>query len=338
MVKQGFVFSFIALVVVLIFGLIISIFASQVSTSEQPDFGEKAQAIDRFHDLLIDFYLPQVFISSVSATFRELAVIAGTHGLLVPENSFNYTYRSLLENGNFIHLGRAYGAMQNRSLHNWTTRFENQIQEVYLADGESVSIIPDYSSIILFQTDPWVVIAQGYFNITVITKDFTMRDERIFLKVSVPIEGFIDPYYAAYSRGALNILFQSHDEILTDDWNLDILRDSLSQKKYYRSPRGSSFLERFQNKTGGNFVAGVESFIDPAWLNGPLVAYNATRDRRAFIDHYFFSDAFVGCAFETDANYFIYEIQGLPSARFDLNSTVRYLGTDRAIPLNRTCP
>lgn len=330
MVKKAFVFSFIAIIVVFVFGIIISIFITSIVNPTEPDFAYKARALNQFYDLLIDHYVPQILKSSSAATLRELADIAGTHGLLVNETEFQNTYRSLLYQGFFEYDSEIYGNMseKNATLEYWTNFLENRIRSLYLIDRDIIEINPVYNSIVFSQNDPWNIQITAIFDILLSTDDFSLSD-RFTFRVTLPIEDFVDPLYAAHSFGNLNHKIQGVDEVITSDWSLGQFSQAVTGGNYYRSSRAPSFLDRFQNRTLPNSFAGIESFINPVWLSNQLVHYNTTRNSRSHIDYLFFSNAYADCVSPITSDRMIYRIDAegiLEDARFDFQTAIRYLG------------
>jgi hypothetical protein len=345
--KKGIVFSIVAIILVIFFMLIYTTVSNEYVQGTETYLLFKAKSAGGYESQIVNYYLPIALKQSSYAAIYAMINFTGVDNTYIPPSEFQNVFRSLVKNGNFSYNDgmNTYNwsinasKMENKTLSKWVTNLSinlsdsiSTLAEETTAFGfnDSLTIVPDYDELYIYQSSPWEITVISLFNVTFLSSEFQITNLQKPVVVKIPIIGMRDPNLLVNSHGSLEIEIHNETEII-NVWDISKLKSAIKNHKYYASSRAPEFLMRFQNVTNSS-SNGIETFIDPVWVNTSLIDFNSTYMERSYVDFMFFNKT--NCKFEDDSLKYLYNVSDISNLssyqgfRLDLNSTVKYVGID----------
>ncbi len=347
--KKGFFFSFISILIVIIFGIIISGLVSSLSIKDTSSVLNRVESFSSYYELIKTSYIKSSIDISTRAVLNSMTTYVTSIQKPIPQDKLKFVYRSLYENGNFYFIYDSYeyncsslceNIMTNKTLSYLLSLLENSSNDV-IFHSKNYTLDVNFNSINLKQSSPWEVDFEGYFKILLNSTDFYIFDENLFVETSVSIINLNDPLYGYNSGDFSKKIFQNDNlnSNFKNNWNLKILNETLINQQFFQTDRGLSFLMRLMNVTedsSSKDISRIASFISPELisknLTSPLFQFNDSRKSRSFLDYSFFKNDFYSCKDQNLPENFLYKLVNVSANetyidfRLSLNQSITLLG------------
>lgn len=346
--KKGFAFSLIAVILVVLFGTVISSFLSESQFETEFSFESKVESLNSYYELVKENYLEILLEISGRAALETISEVVKEEQIFINESDLEKVFIDLLIYGNFSYGSIDYpGAgifpsMVNKTLPHLVEKLENDSREhVFYSDGFNVGVVEDNFEVL--QDSPWTVRFQIQFDLNYSSDEFNISNYKEFVYSDVSIVGVLDPLVGYYGNVSKPINYsEDYSSIysLNNTWDLDALNDSLMEQNFVQSDRGMSYLMRLTNSSNSSFSSPssrIESFILPYHLSNFSSYYSSdlqiTNHSRSFVDYLYFRDDYSICTVSDVSEELLYKINNISRGdfsdfRLDLNSTIFYLGND----------
>lgn len=335
--KKAFIFSVLSMIIVFVFGVLVSVLTTNVSLYSQPASLSEAEFIDYYYELLQDHYLPSILKVSTTHVLSSMNDYVYTSGNYFPAENFSLFYEALYENGTFDitidATNYAFSGTMHNTLSNWSLFLENTTGAILRVPSGGVTITPLYETIVLSQEVPWEVDVSMRYNVSFIAGDVHIFNDAMPISTTVSILGFKDPLlFGTYGQ---NITIKNSTSVL-NEWDVNQLEFFVNTSTFVQNDHGPSFLMRLANERNFSKLqtgtsSGMQFFINPylAELLG-----ESSMQKRSFVDYHFIDNSFSNCAISDDSFDTLYNITTLyvnssyPSFILDLNNSLLYLGDD----------
>jgi hypothetical protein len=323
--KHAFFFTFLAILVIILLYIIVQTESLVENRDERLLVQERIDSISGLLTELEEEMLPDI-LTSVSQ--RSLYIMANhtnaTQSFWASKDAFEASFRELAYNGTLS--GTPQDALENQTILALLDMFSEAVQDAYHI---TFNISIDNESIRIIQQTPYSV---GVFaNLTFSAQDkeatWLAKQETVFGNFS--IIGFMDPYYAVWTKGNYTQYINKTNTSWDNDWDVFRLNKTIQRHLYASSTIAPSFLQRFYNDTNAS-SAGIESFIDADTLKDHIAEDYinfSTAHNRSYVDHLFFRVPWE-CWDYIDVNntqaYDLHSIQGIDITGFRLEDEHLY--------------
>ncbi len=247
--KKGFFFTFIAIVILMIF---IAVFSFDSDESPYGSLYSGKSQIEVANSFTKD--LKDVYLKRVLSTSSELAMDS--------MNNRIYTTRKPIDNvslrfGELLFNGTLYGIkeplMENKTLSNWSDKI------VRIAD-ESFRIKANitFYSLKIYQTDPWLLTAVldeyiyvNYSNIIYVVSGQTAAN--------ISLVGEDDPLFLMHGQ------YRPIVDYFPKQWNTTTLLLHIKNQTFTDNSWAPSYVMRMENDTRSSGCCGIESLMNSSY-------------------------------------------------------------------------
>ena len=281
-VKRGIFFTFIAIVIMAVFILVLTPQSDLSLKKDTESIGTKIGNVDAFIASLEDSYFRDVLRSTTFRSITSLDSYINKSSKFL--TNFDAAVSEVMINGtiNKVPIDSITGKkmMENNTLVNWSNAIIAIARDTYNINATIVIL-----NVSVTQTDQWSITSKLYFNLTV--KAGVAEWKRSSISTSVlSLEGMHDPSYAVNSGGLYDKTIKQ-STIPFDKWNITQVRTTIRDAKYiyWQNAKAPSYLMRLVNNTNSSQCCGIESLVDPNKLN-------PNDQRESYVDYLFWSHTY----------------------------------------------
>jgi len=284
--KKGVIFTFIAVIMVVVIGVLFSIETSPPSRERSNVISNRVSIADDYIKSLEYIYIQRALYTSSYRSLEALALYINQTDFLANEQDLNSKFKEILLNGTVNKV--KVDTTINRNLIAGVT-FMDRLKEVENASRDFLRIKTNFTTdtsrinVSIYQdstTGPFRVkvnITYSYF----VDAELATWNRTVSTTMDFSIVGIDDPSYLV---GDLNNL--SHPIIISDvtAWDRFSVKTYIMNGMYRFENKSSSFLMRFYNGKGASECCGMQSIVPPA-----LTDIAGNKDR-SYVDCDFISE------------------------------------------------
>lgn len=285
--KQGIFFTFIAIVIMAVFVLVLTPQADISLQKDNQAIRTKIDAVDSYISNLENTYLKNVLEATTYKAILSLVFYVNSTGEFMA--NIDPAVSEIMINGTLnevpIDSINKKKIMENNTLTNWSDRITRAAKETFNVDT-NITII----NVSVTQTDPWRLTSRLSVNTTIKFNAAEWKRSRDII-TAVGLEGLYDPYYLLNTPPGLYDKRVKKSDIPFDKWNISQVRSTLKNATYiyWKNSKAPGFLMRFSNNTNSSACCGIESLIDPNILSQSQAQGD---QRESYVDYLFWSHAY----------------------------------------------
>jgi len=282
--KRGIIFTFIAVLVVLIVAVMFSIDTSPPSRERNIVVTDRVYVADDYIKNLEDTYIKRALFVTSYASLEALALYINKTDFLTNEKDLNSRFKEILLNGSVY--GVNVDTQIGRNIMNGKT-FLVKLEEIQNASMDFLHIKTNFTkdtskiNVTIYQdntTGPFIIkvnISFEYF----VDAELATWNRTVNTYFDFSIEGIDDPVYLHESD-------MSHPFRISNltSWDMWTVRAFISNGMYRYENKSASFLMKFYNGQTPSECCGIQSIV-------PAEVSAATGEKdRSYVDCDFISD------------------------------------------------
>mgnify|MGYP006278755727 CR=1 FL=1 len=326
--KRGFLFTFLALLLVLLFYVIIQ---TRLVLENRDTTTLVQQRVEDINKLVLDIE-QKIFPNIMTATGRSGLATLWQHvnetTFFENKTAFERGFRDCIFNGTVNATYRI--EMENQTIPYILESVENLSEDVYHVN---VTVKVHNETINITQDTPFAVRVNATFEYSIRSKEAFWHPKNHSVSVNFTVKGLNDPYYSVYTDGNYTQVINATN-VTEGDWSIKRLLGMIRARHYGPNKDAPSYLQRFYNDTSASDI-GIESFINPLAINRTLHGtYFEDAHNRSYVD-WLFWDSPWNCSDYVDnfneQHYDLHNISGINVTGFRLEDAhlTMYLNTSR---------
>jgi hypothetical protein len=247
--KKGFFFTFIAIVILMIFIAVYSFDSEDTVYTTLYSGKSQIDVANSFTKDLKDVYLKRVLITS-----SELAIDSMNNRVYAtgkPIDNVSLRFEELIFNGTLY--GVKDPLLDDKTLSNWTDKM------VTIGDKNfRIKANVSFYSLKVYQTDPWLltVVLDEYIYVNYSNIIYAVSGQTA---ANISVVGVDDPLFLMHGQN------RTIREYFPKQWNTSTLLVHIKNQTFTDNSWAPSFIMRMENNTGSSECCGIESLMNASY-------------------------------------------------------------------------